>query len=840
MPAFRAPLLALLATALCAASAAAQTGPPPPSPAATALAACAAAAGAGDQSGARQAARTAEALYREQLRASPRSADARVGLARVISECRIRFANLMAAGRLAAESTRLLEEALEIEPAHWTGRFALAMNHFHAPAFLGRGNDARRELETLIRQQGGAAPAPHHALPYLHLGDLHRREGRHAEARRVWQSGAELWPEDPRLRERLGAAQSAGSLEAAQPGQAPAYALDEIRVTTRRLASQPTVAAVSLNRLEVLTAPGGTADLLHGLRMQGGITLANDGSDLFVRGGDPAEAPVWLDGGRMFHPGTFESLNGSLFGVLNPTVMREAIFFSGGFSARYGNALSGVLDVQSEGRPAQRRFQAGVDLAGGRGSAFLPVNERLGVWANGRLTDAALLVRMQGLGAEYTRSPRAGDITAGVVATPWRGAELKAITVLQGDGATRTVTSHGHHGDFQSRGRTAHTVLSGRATRADGAQLRGALTRSLRETGFAFGALDREREDLSTGASLAATLPLNPRATLHAGAEATRYHTSEAGSLPLAGSVAPGAPVEPVSSSARDRHLGAFAELETQLAPRFSLTAGVRADRLPGESVTTVDPRAALALHLDAWTLRLAGGTFHQGRWRQGYTIPDEGRPAGLARRAHHLVLGAEHGQLLRVEGYRKGYDRFVPHGSGPQTIAATVHGVDARLRWTGGERLSGWVTYSLLDAEAELESGERVRGRLDVTHGLTAVTRLSVGSGWEVGTTARWATGRPFTPVTGSWTGDDGRFRPVLGEIHSERLPDFRRLDARVTRVSVHGGRQLVTYLELLNALDRGNVTGYTYDASYQARAPVRSFFANRMAMLGAELVLR
>ena len=77
-----------------------------------------------------------------------------------------------------------------------------------------------------------------------------------------------------------------------------------------------------------------------------------------MRGGDPAEAPVFVDGARLFYPGRYETLNGASFGILDSQVLDAAYFSSGGFSARYGDALSGVLDVRTIGRPDTRTLRA--------------------------------------------------------------------------------------------------------------------------------------------------------------------------------------------------------------------------------------------------------------------------------------------------------------------------------------------------------------------------------------------------------------------------------------------------------------------------------------------------
>src|SRR3712207_8140395 len=52
--------------------------------------------------------------------------------------------------------------------------------------------------------------------------------------------------------------------------------------------------------------------------------------------------------------------------------------------------------------------------------------------------------------------------------------------------------------------------------------------------------------------------------------------------------------------------------------------------------------------------------------------------------------------------------------------------GVDAIVRWTRQARLNGWITYSYLDGEVELEGGERVPSAVDVTHTLRSEEHTS------------------------------------------------------------------------------------------------------------------
>jgi hypothetical protein len=276
-------------------------------------------------------------------------------------------------------------------------------------------------------------------------------------------------------------------------------------------------------------------------------------------------------------------------------------------------------------------------------------------------------------------------------------------------------------------------------------------------------------------------------------------------------------------------------EAERPLGSTVAVVAGLRADRLPGESAWMVDPRLALALRAGEWTLRAAGGVFHQGRWRTKYQLPDAGAPSGTPREATHLVVGAERGgePSVKAEAFVKEYGGYVASGSGPEVASGRAAGLDAIVRWSRQKTVNGWITYSFLDGTVRLADGRTVSSPIDVTHTLTGVARITLSSRWEVGTTARLATGRPFTPITGV----DAAGKPVYGDPDGGRMPAYQRLDARITRYLPMRAGLGVAYLEMLNLLDRENVQAYTYGPGYATRRGVPSFFADRTLVLGMGL---
>ena len=256
----------------------------------------------------------------------------------------------------------------------------------------------------------------------------------------------------------------------------------------------------------------------------------------------------------------------------------------------------------------------------------------------------------------------------------------------------------------------------------------------------------------------------------------------------------------------------------------------------------TFDPRLALATRAGAWTVRMSGGVFHQGRWRGDAAIPDAGTPSGLPGEARHIVLGVEresNNGLLRAEIFDKRYSDYRVFGAGPAIVSGSTRGVDLIAQRLTGP-VTGFVGYSLLDATTELEHGGRVRGAFDITHSATAAIIASLHRDWSVGTSARYGTGAPRTPIIGSQKYGDGQTAPVYGVLMSDRLPAYARLDGRVMRYVRLPSVLLTTYVEVLNVTDRANVATFTYDPSYTSREAVHTFFSRRTLVIGGELMFR
>ena len=86
--------------------------------------------------------------------------------------------------------------------------------------------------------------------------------------------------------------------------------------------------------------------------------------------------------------------------------------------------------------------------------------------------------------------------------------------------------------------------------------------------------------------------------------------------------------------------------------------------------------------------------------------------------------------------------------------------------------------------------------------------------------------------------------WRPIEGGENSALMPQYHRLDVRVTRLftmpaalGLPESGMSVLYLEALNVLDTPNVLEYVYNDDYTERREVLSYFSRRMVVAGFAL---
>ncbi len=618
------------------------------------------------------------------------------------------------------------------------------------------------------------------------------------------------------------------------------------------------VSAVLLSSEEVRRTPGGLQDISRTLlSLPGVIGGVDNRNDLLVRGGGPGENAYILDGIRVPQINHFatQGATGGALGLVNVDFIRETEFYTGGFPARYGDALSSVLVIDSRpGTPDGVRgdvtlgaAEAGLTLDG-------PVGSGSGNWLfSVRRSYLQFLFEALGLPIrpdywdaqarlEVFPSQRDRIVVMGLGAID----DFDLVSPDLGDIENQEIFDRVLDNDQKSwtSGATWERQLGSGVARL-------AVSRSW--TDYRFRDLDGQGTEVLRNRSTEATLPvrveadlrLSPRVDVEVGAEMTRATLD----LDLFQASTPGTAFERDVVSrggVGGWRSGLFAQAVVRvLDERLAITAGSRLDHdgLVEEGLS-VSPRVGASLDVSPkWTLSTAVGLFHQNPSLLSVAIQEDGALVNRGLRPIRNVQGVagvtwrrSEALQLKAEGFVKRYDRYPVLRDDPRISLANLGGdygfiggeplvpegegraygleLFAQRKLAGGVYLLGAYTWSR--SEFTGLDGVYRPSSWDVRHALDLTAGVRPSAKWEIGTKLRVLSGRPFTPFDADRSEAEfartGRGVPDWDRIGDERTPAYARFDVRLERTLDFGGWNGRVFLDVQNVLNRTNEIGFTY----------------------------
>ena len=195
----------------------------------------------------------------------------------------------------------------------------------------------------------------------------------------------------------------------------------------------------------------------------------------------------------------------------------------------------------------------------------------------------------------------------------------------------------------------------------------------------------------------------------------------------------------------------------------------------------------------------------------------------------------------LKAEVFYKDYQHLaIDVGTYPETIHANsgvgkAGGIEFMAHKLPGERLDGWITYTLSKTRRKDIDGWYLP-HFDVTHMINVYSNFEWKSSSEsttrLITTAKYSTGLPYTPVLSSKKDPDtGTYRHTLGDRHSKRMAVYFRIDVWLEKESGRWSKRIGVY----NLLNTVSPIDYFWDDDQSKESFIQDF--PRMLIAGATL---
>ncbi len=564
---------------------------------------------------------------------------------------------------------------------------------------------------------------------------------------------------------------------------------------------------VTLTPLEVVTTPGAAADVCWAIKSFPGVQHVEEGAGLFVRGGEVTETKFLLDGANVYHPYRYESPTGGFFGTFSPFLLKGTYFSSGGFGAEYGNALSGVLSMESQDLPSERIIGLGMGLANFSVAGAVPLGDKLGVNFSGNQSNTKPLFNFNNVEDDFTEYPFSYDLNLNLA---WRYSEkgrAKLFFFREKDNVGVSLQDPTWVGNYYGTENSNLYNLKIDHALSDNSFLEFNVSRTDfgKETEITSGdeyILDLKETDRISQAKI--LLEKKTWMFFKFGGSLEQRKSYFEGFVPSEeDSLDPSIPSNYYDREYESYISSVFVEGTSFLPYNLSLTSGVRFDRDSKSGKNALDPRFSLSWNVaEEITLSVATGIFHQfyEPWRYD---PDYGNPFLDPMKAKHYIVSGtweNNGGMIRLEGYYKDYDKlmrehdllnYVSSGNG------YARGVDFFIK-KSFEKIEGRVAYSYLNSRRNWQDYPALfPPDFDITHNLNVILNVSPTPDFQVGAKYMYATGKPFTPAG--------------GDFRSDRLPSYLTLDLSVSYLySFFTDNLTVFFFSVNNVTNRNNILGY------------------------------
>lgn len=563
--------------------------------------------------------------------------------------------------------------------------------------------------------------------------------------------------------------------------------------------------ATILKPLDIVTTAGARADVVRAIQTLPGTQQQGTQTGLFVRGGDASESAVIIDG--MVAQNAFLSTAPgvaarSRFG---PFQFKGVSFSSGGYSARYGQALSSVLELNSNDKPDKSTINTGINMAGVYFSGS-KVFEKSSIQGAVNYTNLTPFYGIAKTNFDFYDVPKGGGGSFKYTYTPNKNGIFKALVNYQQfqngtrlpdpDDASQTL-------DFGLKNRNVYTVLSYRQIWKAKWGLYAAGMYSYNQDDITYNTIKGINKDDRSQMRLEGKYYGGTKVSVLFGTEIQHftYNRTFAG----------------FNNNFDETQIAGYTEVEWAPLYWLALKPGVRYEHSVLLGNDAISPRFATAIRAgEHGQFSVATGVFCQIADPQYYIF---GYKPGFQQSIHYIAnyQFMKNDRTLRLEAYYKDYAQLVRemvnNGFDPNNFRMPIGAVDnsgygyargLELFWRDRKTVKNgdyWISYSYIDTRRLYKNYiAEVQPDFIATHNLSVVTKYYIPKlSTQVNATYSYASGRPY-------------YNPANADFMGNRTPDFHNLSITVNYLRSFGKWFSVIYAGVDNVTNNKNIFGYRY----------------------------
>ncbi|HXB10117.1 MAG TPA: carboxypeptidase-like regulatory domain-containing protein [Puia sp.] len=566
--------------------------------------------------------------------------------------------------------------------------------------------------------------------------------------------------------------------------------------------------------VDILSNASSTGDIVGAFQNFPGVQRnGGDQSGLFVRGGDASETMMILDGATVQNP-FYSSVPGiGQRSRFNSFQIKGMSFSTGGYSARYGQALSSVLDLQTTDLPEK----SSIALGANSGGLYLFGTRKMqnnAVEYNGSYTNFGPYYSLSKTNYRFFTKPQSTNLS-----TRW-------IAKTKNNGIFKLSVNYSHSasGSYIPDPDKPDTIIPFNLHNDNlnlSSSFKSPIAKRLRlftDVGFStntdhifWGDTLFHRNDNRLQARAELTYHAD-KLRLTAGGEVQHYRYAQQ--------------FDTLKGRFDETLTAGYAEAEYRPIQWFAIKPGVRAEYSRILEKGNIVPRMALALKTGPYSqIGAAGGLFYQTASTQYLLL---GYRPGFQQAVHYLANyeWIQSNRSFRIEGYYKSYSQLVrekgeayspnPYRYDLGTVGNSgfgyAKGIDLFWRDKASiKNIDYWITYSYIDTK-----------RLYQNYPVEATPDFVSNNNFNL--IVKYYSDRSHIFASGAFNYADGRryYDPNAKTFLGEKAPSYQNLSLKVSYLTNIQKLFAAFYVNVDDVTNHRNILGYRYSTNGQFRSPV------------------
>ncbi|MEZ4887883.1 MAG: TonB-dependent receptor [Chitinophagales bacterium] len=649
-----------------------------------------------------------------------------------------------------------------------------------------------------------------------------------------------------------------------------AFSLNQVTVTPgsfsimgTKIASRQTLASKDIKNMSW------AEDITRAVARLPGVSSSDYSSKFTVRGGEADEVLITLDGMELYEPFHQRDYSGGLFSIVDIETIEGIELMTGGFSADYGNRLSGVFNMQTKKiKDDEKHTSVGLSVMNARVYTDGTFADNKGSYifsARRGMLDAVFKI----LG-ETESVPTFYDAMAKVSYQLGDKHNLSAYVLQSGDKTKIRDIAEENFDKNDTKYSNTYAWLALNSYHTPHLFSRtllysGLVKHDRNGSFFKYEPTDKgtftltDKRDYSLfGVKQDWNWQISNNLLLKSGFEAKQIKADynyfrELHEIRVNSNqeLFDYDKITEIELHPSGQQIGIYLTSRFKVLPKLIAETGLRFDYTSYSNDQNVSPRISLAYAFGKNTfLRGAWGYYYQSQFINNLDVNNGITDFNTAELAKHYVLSFEHlfnnGINFRAEAYYKDLSNISPQWQNmrdhleifPEARndnariiynGSASKGIELFLKYDKGEKISWWLSYALAKAEDDIKDIEfdglltKVTGKVprlnDQRHTVYADVNYRLNKKWHFNLSWQYYKGWPRTDYTYDYKilpNGQYHFYQIHKEFNGTLYPAYHRMDLRINRhFKTPKNKNITAFLHLVNVYNRENLKKFDLDVT-------------------------